>query len=205
MMTPTELANNVKGVFSDHLEKSSALDVIQYLEALARAEDDTANLAQPTDQKGPAGDAKSPLHLLPPEFLHATAKVLALGGRKYGPWNWRNTSAKLECQTYVSAILRHVMAYQDGEDTDQESGESHIAHIAASCAILIDAAKYGTLHDNRPTVKTQQQPEPNPKSEDAEWLRDRAKYADETSVFFRFGNKLRAIADKLEKLEGGAE
>lgn len=100
------------------------------------------------DPKGAEGEKKTPLHLLPPVFMAATAWVLKLGSVKYGPWNWRKTW--VESQTYVGAIRRHLDAWQDGEDTDPESGQSHLAHVAASAAILLDADANGTLVDNRP-------------------------------------------------------
>ena len=118
-----------------------------------------SNVWQPSDQsvskqdpKGKAGEAKTPLHLLPPVFMAAVAWVLKLGAKKYGPWNWRET--KVECQTYVGAIRRHLDAWQDGEDIDPESGQSHLAHVAASVAILLDAEANGTLADNRPLNKS---------------------------------------------------
>jgi hypothetical protein len=101
-----------------------------------------------TDPKGEAGKLKCPLHLLPPVALSQTAWVMALGAAKYGPWNWRNS--KVEAMTYVGAILRHMSAWASGEDLDPESGQSHIAHIAAGCNILMDAASIGHLIDNRP-------------------------------------------------------
>lgn len=100
------------------------------------------------DPKGSAGEKKTPLHLLPPVFMAATAWVLKLGAKKYGPWNWRKS--KVESQTYIGAIRRHLDAWQDGENNDPESGICHLAHVAASVAILLDADKNGTLVDNRP-------------------------------------------------------
>lgn len=64
-----------------------------------------------------------------------------------GDFNWRRTGVC--ATTYVSAIMRHLNAWRDGEDLDPESGLSHIAHIATSCNILLDAAACGTLQDDR--------------------------------------------------------
>ena len=100
------------------------------------------------DPKGEAGNKKTPLQLIPPIFKAGVAWVLRHGNLKYGPWNWRKT--KVECQTYVGAINRHLDAWQSGEDLDPESGQSHLAHVAASVAILMDAEEQGTLVDNRP-------------------------------------------------------
>ena len=105
---------------------------------------------EPLDPKGEAGAKKTPLHLLPPVFKAEVADALKLGSEKYGPWNWRE--AQVEVRTYVGAIMRHVDAFWGGEDADPESGVSHLAHAAASIAIILDAAKCGTLVDNRPTT-----------------------------------------------------
>jgi len=51
--------------------------------------------------------------------------------------------------TYVNAILRHLNAWRDGENLDPESGISHLAHVACSCNILMDADYCGTLQDDR--------------------------------------------------------
>jgi hypothetical protein len=100
------------------------------------------------DPKGEAGRQKCPMHLLPPFALTQTAWVHGLGAQKYGPWNWREN--KVEAMTYVGAIHRHLAAWADGQNNDPESGISHLAHIAASCNILLDAGRAGTLLDNRP-------------------------------------------------------
>lgn len=99
------------------------------------------------DPKGEAGSKKAPMWLLPPVALEQTAWVAKLGAEKYGPYNWRKTGVC--ATTYVSAIMRHLNAWRDGEDLDPESGISHIAHIATSCNILMDAAACGTLQDDR--------------------------------------------------------
>lgn len=99
------------------------------------------------DPKGEAGSKKAPMWLLPPVALEQTAWVAKLGAEKYGPYNWRETGVC--ATTYVSAIMRHLNAWRDGEDLDPESGISHIAHIATSCNILMDAAACGTLQDDR--------------------------------------------------------
>ena len=100
------------------------------------------------DPKKRAGDKKDPLHLLPTISLSATARVLKLGSDKYGPWNWRKSEG-IKASTYIAAMMRHLFQFMEGEDVDDESGESHLAHIIATCCILMDAEGVGQLVDDR--------------------------------------------------------
>jgi hypothetical protein len=104
-------------------------------------------MKQYNDPKGQAGSKKAPLGLVPPYAMEQTAWVHKLGAEKYGPWNWRETGVC--ATTYVNAILRHLNAWRDGEDLDPESGITHLAHIACSANILMDAEYCGKLQDDR--------------------------------------------------------
>lgn len=106
----------------------------------------------PTDPKGAAGKLKPQLQLIPPVFNTETAKALVNGNNKYGPWNWRAT--KVEIMTYLGAMKRHIDAVLNREDQDPESGADHLGHVAACCAIVLDAREQGTLIDNRPVKGT---------------------------------------------------
>lgn len=104
--------------------------------------------ASTTDPKGEAGKAKAPLALLPPEALRQAAWAHGNGAAKYGAFSWREN--QVCTTTYISAMMRHIGQYLDGEDADAESGLSHLAHVIASANILIDAKHCGTLVDDRP-------------------------------------------------------
>lgn len=95
------------------------------------------------------GTAKPPLHLVPSTALVRTSMVMKLGAAKYGPYNWRENAVK--GTVYVSAAERHLRSWLDGEDTDPESQQSHIAHMVACGMILLDAMDTGNLIDDRPT------------------------------------------------------
>jgi hypothetical protein len=101
----------------------------------------------PLDPKKTAGESKAPLFLLPVALMDETSWVLKSGAAKYGAFNWRKN--KVCASTYISAIMRHLNKWREREDLDTESGRSHLAHIAANCAILMDAAQHGTLEDDR--------------------------------------------------------
>lgn len=103
------------------------------------------------DVKLAAARSKCPMHLLPPVALELAAWAHNEGALKYGPYNWRNSGVK--ASTYQGAILRHLSAWARGENTDKGSGVSHLAHIIASCNLLLDAEHCGKLEDDRPVQK----------------------------------------------------
>lgn len=76
---------------------------------------------------------KAPLSLIPHESLTGTAEVLAFGAKKYAAHNWRGG---FHWSRLTDAALRHITAFNSGEDTDPESGLSHIDHAACCIAFL---------------------------------------------------------------------
>lgn len=100
--------------------------------------------------KTAAGRAKPSLFsTIPTASLPHLGEVMKLGANKYGPFNWRDTP--VPAATYIDAAGRHLLSWFDGEDLDPESGMSHLAHVMACCAIIIDAKENNMLDDNRPT------------------------------------------------------
>lgn len=73
---------------------------------------------------------------------------MKLGREKYGPCNWRGDAVR--ASVYIDAMFRHLARWWDGESMDPESGASHLAHIAAGCLIVMDAADCDQLIDDRP-------------------------------------------------------
>ena len=55
----------------------------------------------------------------------------------------------MRASTYVSASMRHLNAWFEGEDLAPDSGLSHLAHALAGLAILIDAEEAGMMLDDR--------------------------------------------------------
>jgi Domain of unknown function (DUF5664)/Domain of unknown function (DUF4406) len=101
-----------------------------------------------TNPKDALGKLKPSLHLIPPVANVIESVVMALGAKKYGAFNWRGKT--VAASVYVSAALRHLAAYMDGENGDAESGVSHLAHVRACMGILLDAEAQGMLVDDRP-------------------------------------------------------
>lgn len=75
---------------------------------------------------------KDPWHLLPWDSVRQVVQVLAYGAKKYAPNNWQKVPDARE--RYFSAAERHLIAWQQGEDRDFESGLPHLAH--AACCLL---------------------------------------------------------------------
>lgn len=92
-------------------------------------------------------DGKPPLANLPPAGMVGVAKVQAYGHKKYKDFN--NYRKGMEASRQCSCIIRHVMAYMNGEDLDPESGESHIAHAATRCMFLLQNIHDKVVIDDR--------------------------------------------------------
>jgi hypothetical protein len=74
---------------------------------------------------------KPPMDLLDSHALEQLALVLAFGAKKYARHNWRNG---LQYNRLVAAAMRHMTAFNGGEDTDPETGLPHPAH--AMCCMM---------------------------------------------------------------------
>jgi hypothetical protein len=91
---------------------------------------------------------KPPLSLVPPSAIILISKAMEDGAKKRSPYNWRNTQISI-MQT-LDKVLRHTYKYLDGQDFDEETGYSELAHAAADLCVLIDALSTNSLMDDRP-------------------------------------------------------
>ena len=85
--------------------------------------------ANPKDR---IGTTKPQLHLVPAALSIHVARAMEDGAAKYGAYNWRGK--KVRATVYISAMLRHLLDYLDGEDCAEDSGVHHLGH-AAACAV----------------------------------------------------------------------
>jgi hypothetical protein len=69
--------------------------------------------------------------LIPMAALAEVARVLEYGASKYERGNWLKPTS---WEVSFACLQRHMSAWQAGEDNDDESGRSHIAH--AACNLL---------------------------------------------------------------------
>lgn len=105
----------------------------------------------PANPKKVYGDRKPPIGLMPlAALIHGTLAFYD-GKGKYGRANWRENH--VEAQTYVEAILRHVLLFANGEDYARDTGVHNLGGVIASASLLLDAMANDCLIDNR--VKSQ--------------------------------------------------
>lgn len=96
---------------------------------------------------------KFPVGLFPPLAILTGAEAMAVGAQKHGgEYNWR--SKKESLTNLIDGIIRHALAWRDGEELSPDDGVSHAGHILARAAIAVDAASMGMLTDDRPRLNT---------------------------------------------------
>lgn len=89
---------------------------------------------------------KMDLSLIPLSALEEEACGMMLGAKKYGRYNYKSG---MESHRLVAAALRHILAWEQGEDLDTESGASHLGHARCCLGMLIELARLGKLTDTR--------------------------------------------------------
>jgi hypothetical protein len=99
---------------------------------------------------------KTRLELIPPEFLEGVGKVLTFGAKKYAAGNWASGDG-FDWSRLYGALLRHMMAWANGEDVDPESGLSHLYHAGCMLAFLAAHVERGMGTDDRATIGIRKQ------------------------------------------------
>ncbi len=90
--------------------------------------------------------AKADLSLLPRVFLEAVAKAFMVGETKYGRYNYCKGHKQTQL---IAAAMRHLTAYNDGEEFDPVDGQPHLGSVGACIAMLLRQVELGTSIDNR--------------------------------------------------------
>lgn len=101
-----------------------------------------------TNPKDAIGSDKLPMHLVSGVVKAYQAIAHFLGNVKYGAWNYRAKGAR--ASVYRAALDRHMDAWWEGEEDDQDDGTPHLANALACINILIEAKEAGKLVDDRP-------------------------------------------------------
>lgn len=89
---------------------------------------------QPTPQIDTFPEPKDPWHLLPTRALRAIVRVLGFGLTKHTANDWADVP-KVE---HYAALMRHLMAWREGEMFDPESKHPHLAHVGARLLMLLE-------------------------------------------------------------------
>lgn len=104
-------------------------------------------MTKPAPDLKPGGtkhDSGKPMvSLLDSEWLLGTAAVLTFGAKKYAPHNWRQG---FPYSRVMDALQRHLLAFNGGQDLDEETGLSHLYH--ASCCLMF----LSSMKENHPEL-----------------------------------------------------
>lgn len=78
---------------------------------------------------------KAPLNLISNYAMEELAKVLDFGAKKYHPWNW---AKGINYSRVIAAAKRHISAWENGIDIDEESKAHHLASAMCNLMFLLD-------------------------------------------------------------------
>jgi hypothetical protein len=85
--------------------------------------------------------------LIPLTTMEDEARVWMYGKNKYAAWNWAKGMA---WSVPLACLLRHMAAWQRGEEVDPESGLPHLAHAMCNLRMLTLYSKTFPEGDDRP-------------------------------------------------------
>lgn len=90
---------------------------------------------------------KPDLSLIPIATLEDEARVWMYGEAKYKRFNWMKG---MKWSIPLACAMRHLAAWQSGEDIDPESGQPHLAHVMCNIRMLTLYSKTYPEGDDRP-------------------------------------------------------
>jgi hypothetical protein len=112
-----------------------------------------------TNPKDAVGVRKAPLSTIPMGVVVEMGVGMLEGSAKYGRHNYR--CAGVRSSVYFDALMRHMIAWWEGEDVDPDSGLSHVTKALCTLAVLRDAQMQSMLTDDRPPRSAQFYPAMN--------------------------------------------
>ncbi len=131
---------------SDGIRDAAKADIEARRAALG-TRDENGEIAQRVEEAGTKYDGGKPrMELLATEALRGTAQVLTFGAKKYDDNNWRKG---MSWSRLYGALLRHLAAWNEGEDLDPESGLPHLDHAACCVMFLQSYSRRGAGKDDR--------------------------------------------------------
>jgi len=82
-------------------------------------------------------EGKPKVSLVPRSAIEQLARVYEYGLQKYHRNSWREFTLEQALATFQDAAGRHLLAYNDGEEIDPESGLPHLAQAAWNMLTLL--------------------------------------------------------------------
>jgi hypothetical protein len=95
---------------------------------------------------GAKGSKPSQLASVAPYGLAMVGEVCGMGAEKYDLHNYRKG---YKWSLSSNALFRHVLAFLDGQDLDEESGLPHMAHAAWHAMVLVQFMRDHPDFDDR--------------------------------------------------------
>lgn len=99
-----------------------------------------------TDSASKNDSDKIDLSLIPQVALKEEAKAFMVGERKYNRYNYCKGH---KASQLIAAALRHLTAWNEGEENDPIDGQHHLGSARACCAMILRQMELGTLKDDR--------------------------------------------------------
>ena len=103
--------------------------------------------AQPIPRKN---QNKPPVDLVPPALMLGAARALGHGAGKYRASDPFNFLRAYTFRTVYASLTRHLLAWYQGQEQDEESGLSHLDHVAANLSMLLHYEAANISKDDRP-------------------------------------------------------
>lgn len=109
--------------------------------------DEQGNLIAPTETGGTKHDQGKPdLSLLSKAGKDGIARAFMFGQNKYGRYNYLQG---MDWSRLIAAADRHISAFNDGQDFDEDSKLNHLYHAGACIMMLIEFYDKQLGTDNR--------------------------------------------------------
>ena len=80
-------------------------------------------------------EGKMRVDLVEPDIILGISEVLTYGANKYTAHSWQNVDDGIN--RYYAAVMRHLLAWKNGEKYDKESNFRHLHHAASNLMFLL--------------------------------------------------------------------
>lgn len=109
---------------------------------------------------GEKGQKPERHELVPINPMDWVARVYHYGTEKYDPHNWRKG---YDWSLSYGALQRHLRAFWNGQELDDESGLPHLAHAVFHCLALMEFGDtHPELDDRWSTINGRESKSPDP-------------------------------------------